>query len=61
LTGKDTLKSFFAVSGEEGSFVYNKGAERIPENWYRRPTPYGFANFAVDLAEWATKFPTLLK
>jgi hypothetical protein len=61
LTGKDTLKLFFAVSGEEGSFVYNKGAERIPENWYRRPTPYGVANFAVDLAGWASKFPDLLK
>lgn len=35
---RDVLKSFFAVTGEPGSFVHTPGMERIPENWYRRPT-----------------------
>jgi len=33
---RDVLKQFFAVTGEPGSFVHNRGQERIPENWYRR-------------------------
>jgi hypothetical protein len=61
LTGKETLKSFQAISGEEGELVYNKGMERILENWYRRPMPYGFADCAVDLLAWSTKFPELLR
>lgn len=34
----ETLKSFFSVTGEPGSFVHNPGQERVPENWYKRPT-----------------------
>lgn len=34
---KETFKSFFAVSGTSGSFTYQPGYERIPDNWYRRP------------------------
>jgi hypothetical protein len=34
----ETLKSFFAVTGEPGNFVHNPGQERIPDNWYKRPT-----------------------
>ncbi|KAI8939510.1 hypothetical protein NX059_003281 [Plenodomus lindquistii] len=34
---REVLKSFFAVTGEPGSFVHNRGQERIPENWYKRP------------------------
>ena len=58
---KDTLKSFFAVSGPEGSFVYKRGQERIPENYYRRPTPYGLAEFSLDLVSWSSRHPFLLK
>lgn len=32
----DILKTFYAVSGEEGNFKYNRGHERIPDNWYTR-------------------------
>lgn len=32
------LKTFFAVTGEGDDMVYNTGMERIPENWYRRPS-----------------------
>lgn len=28
---RDVLKQFFAVTGEPGSFVHNRGQERIPE------------------------------
>ncbi|KAL6707356.1 hypothetical protein ACN47E_004135 [Coniothyrium glycines] len=34
---RDVLKQFFAVTGEPGSFVHNRGQERIPDNWYKRP------------------------
>ena len=47
----DVFKSFFAVTGERGSHVWNKGQERIPENWYRRPksNPYDEARAGVSL------------
>lgn len=32
----EILKSFYGVTGEDGSFVYNRGHERIPDNWYTR-------------------------
>lgn len=36
---RNVLKQFFAVTGDSpGNFVHNRGQERIPENWYRRPT-----------------------
>lgn len=34
----EVLKSFFAVTGTPGNFVHNRGMERIPDNWYKRPT-----------------------
>jgi len=58
---KDTLKSFFAVSGPEGAFVYNRGQERIPNNYYRRPTPYDVVEVALDITSWAKKHPFILK
>ena len=32
----DILKTFYAVSGEDGDFKYTRGHERIPDNWYTR-------------------------
>jgi hypothetical protein len=29
----EVLKSFYGISGEDGKFVYNRGHERIPDNW----------------------------
>lgn len=48
---RETLKSFFAVTGEPGSFVHNRGMERIPDNWYRRPTldAHNIPEVLVDL------------
>lgn len=34
----DVLKQFFAVTGTPGNFVHHEGMERIPENWYKRPS-----------------------
>ena len=32
----EVLKSFYAMSGEDGDFTYTPGHERIPDNWYTR-------------------------
>ena len=35
---REVLKSFFAVTGDgPGNFIHNRGQERIPDNWYKRP------------------------
>ncbi|KAL8663239.1 MAG: hypothetical protein Q9168_008125 [Polycauliona sp. 1 TL-2023] len=59
---KETFKSFFAVTGESGSFKYQPGYERIPDNWYKRPigTEYSIAAFLLNVLEYATQDPRLL-
>jgi hypothetical protein len=32
----ETLKSFFAIYGDDGNFEYKRGWERIPDKWYTR-------------------------
>ncbi|GAB7336688.1 hypothetical protein MBLNU13_g10359t1 [Cladosporium sp. NU13] len=32
----DILKTFCAVTGEDGNFQYKRGHEHIPDNWYTR-------------------------
>jgi len=46
----DILKTFFAVSGEDGDFTYNRGHERIPDNWYTRNAgdAYSIAYLVAD-------------
>lgn len=36
ILNQDVLKSFFAITGDSGSFKNQHGWERIPDNWYRR-------------------------
>jgi len=36
------FKSFFGITGEPGSFKWQRGQERIPDNWYRRPSAEGY-------------------
>ncbi|KAL9093997.1 MAG: hypothetical protein Q9165_003667 [Trypethelium subeluteriae] len=57
------LKSFFGISGDPGSFVWNKGQERIPDNWYRRPStnPYTVVQLATDLVILYAAYPDSLK
>ncbi|RAO64887.1 uncharacterized protein BHQ10_000899 [Talaromyces amestolkiae] len=57
---KDVLKSIFGVSGSDDALQYNYGYERIPENWYRRPTDFGLVDLNLDLLNFATQYPELL-
>lgn len=57
------FKTFFGVSGEPGSFEWNKGQERVPENWYRRPSdrPYTAADVFADVGLGYAAYPNTLK
>lgn len=59
---QDVLKSFFAVTGNPGSFVYTPGYERIPENWYKRAIgdEYTIPFFISDLLAYAAQYPEIL-
>lgn len=49
---RSVLKEFFSVTGEPGNFKHNRGLERIPENWYKRPgglNMYNTADVFTDL------------
>lgn len=54
---QETLKSFNAISGESGSFVWTPGYERIPDNWYRRAQTDAYTVFGL-IAD-ANTFATL--
>lgn len=58
------LKSFFAVTGEPGSFQFSKNQERIPDNWYKRPggtNQYNVADVFLDLLAGAAIYPGTIK
>lgn len=46
----EVLKSFYAVTGDDGNFTYTAGYERIPDNWYTRNVadPYDIAYLNID-------------
>ncbi|CZR68780.1 related to oxidase [Phialocephala subalpina] len=56
---KETVKSFFAISGEEGNLTYNYGWETIPQNWYKTPVDYGLVQLNLDIVSWTLKYPQL--
>ena len=58
----DTLKTFFAISGESGSFSHEPGHERIPDNWYRRALgdEYTIPFFLTDALQAALEHPEFL-
>lgn len=59
ILGKETLKSFFAITeNPDGSLSYSPGTERIPDVWYRRPDDYN--NLAPDLITIWTAAPKSL-
>ncbi|KAA8913359.1 Chloroperoxidase [Sphaerosporella brunnea] len=64
---KKILLSFFAVYEDPvtGVLTHKKGHERIPDNWYRRPTgllnEYNAFEFSVDLIKMAKANPAILK
>ncbi|PQE18747.1 hypothetical protein CJF32_00006490 [Rutstroemia sp. NJR-2017a WRK4] len=61
LTKKDFM-SFFAVTEEDGNFVYRKGHERIPDNWYKRAIgdEYTIPGYLTDVLDYAEQYPRLL-
>ncbi|KAH7346606.1 Chloroperoxidase [Rhexocercosporidium sp. MPI-PUGE-AT-0058] len=46
------FKEFFSVTGDYPNFKWTPGYEKIPANWYKRPSsnPYGLTNAIVDVA-----------
>lgn len=57
---QEVFRSFFAVcKHENGTFEYNEGHEKIPENWYRKPVEYGLIPLNLDLVGWVMKHPVL--
>ena len=55
----EVLKSFFAITGEDGNFVYNRGHERIPDNWYTRNVldDYNIPYLELDTIKMANQYP----
>jgi hypothetical protein len=58
---RDVLKSIFAITGPDNALKYNYGHERIPENWYRRPTDFSLVDLNVDLLGFIAQYPELAK
>lgn len=58
----EVLKSFFAITGEDGAFKYTEGWERIPDNWYKRNVvdEYTIPYFSLDNLEMASQHPEFL-
>lgn len=60
-TAKDVLKSIFAITGPDNALQYNYGYERIPENWYRRPTDFSLLDLNADVLGFIAQYPELAK
>ncbi|KAJ4336751.1 hypothetical protein N0V87_005142 [Didymella glomerata] len=61
---RDVLKSFFAVSGDApGQFVHNRGQERIPDNWYKRPfsNAYNIPEVLLDVQTNNAMYPGIVR
>ncbi|KAM3421360.1 hypothetical protein BST61_g1757 [Cercospora zeina] len=59
----EVLKSFFSVTGEPGSFVHTPGHERVPDNWYKRPTsqPMNTVDTNVDTVINNAMYPGIIR
>ncbi|KAJ4299471.1 hypothetical protein N0V90_004716 [Kalmusia sp. IMI 367209] len=59
----EVFKTFFALSGDGVNLAWNPGKERIPDNWYRRPSinPYDAARAGADVAILATRYPSVVR
>ncbi|EAT80682.1 hypothetical protein HBI56_204320 [Parastagonospora nodorum] len=61
---REVLKSFFAVTGDgPGNFVHNRGQERIPDNWYKRPfaNAYNIPEVLVDVQVMNAMYPGIVR
>ncbi|KAF3003438.1 hypothetical protein E8E13_001966 [Curvularia kusanoi] len=58
----ETLKSFYGVTGEPGSFQWQQGRERIPDNWHRRPIgdEYTLVSLNLDAVYAITTEPQII-
>lgn len=58
----DVLKSFYAITGDDGDFTYTPGHERIPDNWYTRNVadPYSILFLNQDTLIMAAQYPEFL-
>jgi len=58
----DVLQSWFGIQGSNNKYEAVQGAERIPENWYRRAIeyPYETTYFLADLLNAAALHPKFL-
>ena len=56
---RDVLQQFFAVTGTPTSYTHNQGLERIPLNWYKRPTSqqYNVPDVFADLGANNAMYP----
>jgi hypothetical protein len=63
MLSKENLKSFFAITGKSGKFVYKEGHERIPDNWYKRPIgdEYTIPGFLADVLDFGEKYLPFLQ
>ncbi|QRV90095.1 aromatic peroxygenase [Ceratobasidium sp. AG-Ba] len=56
----EVLKSFYGVGGNSDSLTYQKGYERIPDNWYKRNIDYSIPLYTLDLLYAGLKHPEFL-
>ncbi|KAK0127152.1 hypothetical protein ONS96_006705 [Cadophora gregata f. sp. sojae] len=58
----DVLKSFFAITGQQGNFKWTEGYEKIPDNWYKRAIgdEYTIPFFNSGLVAAALQYPQFL-
>ncbi|KAG9092035.1 hypothetical protein FRC07_011738 [Ceratobasidium sp. 392] len=54
------LMSFYGVSGSGNNLTYQRGYERIPDNWYKRNVDYSIPLYTLDLLYAGLKHPELL-
>ena len=52
--------TFYGVVEQDGEMVYTRGSERIPSNFYSRPTQYTLVNYNLDIVSLVMKYPELL-
>lgn len=59
---RDTLKSFYGMTGSDSNLKYTPGTERIPENWYTRAVgdPYDGEVFQMNFKTLVQEHPELL-
>ncbi|KAM0140745.1 hypothetical protein ACHAP3_002423 [Botrytis cinerea] len=53
------MRTVFGVYSENGTYVYKKGCEQIPSNWYRIPVDYGLVQLNLDIVAWIVANPAL--